>query len=100
MSLPEKITKQEQRIAKLQGKLAREKLKKRKADTRRKIEFGGLVIKAGMDSFPKEIILGALIKAKESLNIDDGQYTVYQSVGKQAFLEKHNTGESNGTDQN
>ena len=86
MSLPSKINKQEQLVARLENELAREKLKKRKADTRRKIEFGGLVIKAEMADLPKDVILGALIKAKESLDNEEGAYTLFESAGKQAFL--------------
>lgn len=39
---------------------------KRRADTRRKIEYGGLVIKAGFAGEDPALILGALILARES----------------------------------
>lgn len=87
MPLPDKIISKEQQIARLESSLAREKIKKRKADTRRKIEFGGLIIKAEMGDFPKDVILGALVKAKETLEREEGAYTLFESTGKKAFLE-------------
>jgi hypothetical protein len=60
MMMLEQIEKEKQVIARCEKSLAMEKLKRRRADTRRKIEFGGLVIKSGMSQFNKSIILGAL----------------------------------------
>lgn len=60
MSIPQEVKKQEQLLARCKKSLVLENLKKRCADTRRKIEFGGLIIKAGMDEWDKFIILGAL----------------------------------------
>lgn len=60
MSIQQTINKQEQSIARCEKSLALEKLKKRRADTRRKIELGGLIIKAGMAEWDKFILLGAL----------------------------------------
>ena len=57
------IIKAEQAVNRLEQNLALEKIKKRKADTRRKIELGGLVIKAKMDQYPEDVILGVLISA-------------------------------------
>ncbi|KTD48053.1 protein TraD [Legionella rubrilucens] len=58
MATKTKIQKQQQAIARCEKSLALEKLKKRRADTRRKIELGGLVIKSGMDGFNKAVIVG------------------------------------------
>ncbi|CAM2746680.1 TPA: conjugal transfer protein TraD [Legionella pneumophila] len=55
------IEKEKQLIARSEKSLALEKLKNRRADTRLKIEFGGLVIKSRMNQFNKSTILGALV---------------------------------------
>lgn len=62
-------------------------MKERKADTRRKIELGGLVIKAKMDKFPKAIILGALIDALENLERDESTKNLFKLKGEAAFME-------------
>ncbi len=81
-----KIIQQEQMIARLERQLAREKIKQRKADTRKKIEFGGLVVKAKLDDMPKDIILGALIRIKEAIDNEPGSKALYQSIGQAAFM--------------
>ena len=53
MTTYDQIIKQQQQVARSEKSLALEKLKIRRADTRRKIELGGLVIKSGMDGFNK-----------------------------------------------
>ncbi|HAT9038830.1 TPA: conjugal transfer protein TraD [Legionella pneumophila] len=60
MTMLEEIEKEKQLIAQCERSLALEKLKKRRADTRRKIELGGLVIKSGMGKFDRSVILGSL----------------------------------------
>ena len=86
METHERIVKKSQEIARLERKLARDKLKKRKADTRRKIEFGGLVIKANMADYSKEIILGALVNARKEIEKEPATQTLYQSIGKAEFM--------------
>ena len=81
------IKKEEQRIARLENSLALEKLKKRRADTRRKIEFGGLVVKAGMDGFNKALVLGALSHAMQLIHQDESYSTLFESMGDKLFLE-------------
>ena len=44
----------------------------RKADTRRKIELGGLVIKAGIDELDRAALLGALLIAADAVRTGDG----------------------------
>ncbi len=46
----------------------------RKSDTRRKIQLGGLVIKAGLDSETTATIFGLLLDAAEKLNNPNKQY--------------------------
>lgn len=66
-------------IGLIEKMLALEKLKKRRADTRRKIELGGLVIKSGMDGYNKSVILGALDYALELLHQDICYKVLFQS---------------------
>ena len=86
MNEHQKIQHKEQSIARLERQLAKAKVKQRKADTRRKIQLGGLIIKAKMDVYPKDVILGALIQAESALK-EEGSRQFYQLIGKNAFLE-------------
>jgi len=88
MNTNENISKLEQHIAKLERKKALLKLKERKQDTRRKIQLGGLVIKAKMAGFSKDIILGALLDAKEQIEASEEAKRVFSLKGKKAFLDK------------
>lgn len=84
----EVIKKAQQKIARLEKALAAEKLKKRRADTRRKIEMGGLVIKSAMDGYNKSIILGALTHSLQLIGQDNHYEKLFQSIGDNLFLEK------------
>lgn len=86
MTTLDKIVKEKQLIARCENSLALEKLKKRKADTRRKIELGGLVIKAGMDGFNKSVVLGALSHALQLLQGDETYVMLFESSGDNLFL--------------
>jgi hypothetical protein len=86
MSAALEIKKQKQKIARLEQELAAEKLKKRRADTRNKIQLGGLVIKSEMSFHDKDIILGALIHAFNNIQEDESCKTFFSSLGKNAFL--------------
>ena len=86
MGTHREIKKKEQDIARLERKWALDKIKKRKAETRRKIEFGGLVVKAKLDDCSKEIILGALIHAKQEIEKEPAAKSRYQSIGQSAFM--------------
>ncbi len=87
METQQKINKKTQTIAHLGRKLAIEKIKERKKQTRRKIELGGLVIKAKMDEFPKDIILGALISVRKEIEKDNNVKSLFQSIGHSSFME-------------
>jgi DNA polymerase I-like protein with 3'-5' exonuclease and polymerase domains len=87
METQNKINKKTQTIACLERKLAIEKIKDRKKQTRRKIELGGLVIKAKMDEFPKDIILGALISVRKEIEKDNNVKLLFQSIGHSSFME-------------
>ena len=59
----------------------------RRLDTRRKIQFGGLVIKAGLAGEEPAVILGLLTAAKQVLS---GQHAAdsrrrWKELGDQAF---------------
>ena len=86
MTTHTQIVKQKQYMARCEKSLALEKLKKRRADTRRKIELGGLVIKSGMDGFNKSVILGALSHAMQLIENDENYLPLIESVGDALFL--------------
>mgnify|MGYP003520082812 FL=1 len=87
METQQKINKKTQTIACLERKLTIEKIKERKKQTRRKIELGGLVIKAEMDAFSKDIILGALINVRKEIEKDNNVKSLFQSIGHSSFME-------------
>jgi hypothetical protein len=84
--MQDKITKQEQLIARLEQQDALTQLKKRKADTRRKIEYGGLVIKSGMHAYTKDIVLGALIYVEQLIANDFDYVALFEGEGQKQFL--------------
>lgn len=86
METQKKINKKTQTIACLERKLIIEKIKERKKQTRRKIELGGLVIKAEMDEFQKDIILGALINVRKEIKKDASIKLILKSIGNAAFM--------------
>ncbi len=83
-----RIKKSTQSLARAQSALSLLTMKERKADTRRKIEFGGLVIKAKMDEYPKAVILGALLTAFEELasETDEAILSLFKAKGERAFM--------------
>lgn len=88
MTMLKQIEKEKQFIARCEKSLALEKLKKRRADTRRKIEYGGLVIKSGMADYNKSVILGALAHSLQLFKTDITYITEFEKVGNQLFLAK------------
>jgi hypothetical protein len=88
MPINEQVKKQTQVVARCEKSLALEKLKKRRADTRRKIELGGLVIKAGMDYFNKTTILGAICHTKILIENDSNYEKLFCSIGESLFMGK------------
>jgi hypothetical protein len=84
--MQDKITKKKQIIPRLEQQDALTQLKKRKADTRRKIEYGGLVIKSGMHAYTKNIVLGALIYVEQLIANDFDYASFFQNEGKHQFL--------------
>ena len=86
MTRPDSIKKTEMTLAKFERKLSLEKIKQRKQDTRRKIEFGGLVIKAEMNDYSKDVILGALFDARKQIEQSDENKRLFEVTGKAEFL--------------
>ncbi|HAT1993776.1 conjugal transfer protein TraD [Fluoribacter dumoffii] len=88
MTLYKKIITQEQLITRLKNSVASTNLKKRRADTRRKIEFGGLIIKSGIDVYNKSIILGALDYTLRLIEQDASYQNLFEARGDTLFLLK------------
>ncbi|ELP4839930.1 conjugal transfer protein TraD [Salmonella enterica] len=59
----------------------------RRDDARRKIQLGGLVIKAGMADYPPAVILGALALAANALKGPNAESTKqrFEAAGDKAF---------------
>lgn len=85
MTTLKQIDKEKQFLARCEKSLALEKLKKRKADTRHKIELGGLVIKAGLHRCEKAIILGALDFSLEFIKHDKHYEKLFLDRGVDLF---------------
>ncbi|MDI2102429.1 conjugal transfer protein TraD [Legionella pneumophila] len=84
----EQINKEQQMLARCEKSLALEQLKKRKADTRHKIELGGLVIKSKLNTYNKAIILGALKHAQELMEKNEQYLKIFESLGDYHFSKK------------
>lgn len=87
MTMLKQIEKEKQNLARCEKSLALEKLKKRKADTRRKIELGGLVVKSGMDGYSKAIIFGALDYANSLIKAQPEYKILFNSNASKLFFE-------------
>lgn len=90
MNLNEQIRKSEQRAARLESSYAMNQIKKRKKETRHKIQMGGLVVKALMDQYSTDVILGALLDAKEQIGNSEDVKRIYQLKGQDAFMTTEN----------
>ena len=66
----------------------------RKADTYRKIQFGGLVIKSGISTHEPAVILGALIEALQRMHGDPSHTFRLKALGDACFRQRqgHITG--------
>jgi len=86
MTTYDQIIKQQQQVARSEKSLASERLKKRCADTQRKIELGWLVIKSAMDGFNKSVILSAVTHAMELIERDGAYVMLFESMDDNLFL--------------
>jgi hypothetical protein len=75
------------KLARLENNLMREREQQRKQDTRRKIELGGLIIKAKLDGLTKAQILGLLVEAESKIKGDLSSPTLqnWHQIGDQSF---------------
>lgn len=62
----------------------------RKAEARRKIQLGGLLVKAGFADEPSNLILGIMLAAREVLSGPDGQKWRALWSDKGGVLFRHN----------
>lgn len=88
MAMLKEIIKEQQMLARTEQSLALEQLKKRKADTRHKIELGGLVIKSTLNTYNKAIILGALKHALKLIETDEQYLKTFESIGDFFLVKK------------
>ena len=86
MTMLEEIEREKQLIARCEKSLAMEKIKKRRADTRSKIELGGLVIKATMNVYDKSIVLGALVHVFQLIDQNNDYLALFQSIGDNLLM--------------
>ncbi|WP_133139671.1 conjugal transfer protein TraD [Legionella genomosp. 1] len=86
MDITKQIIRQKQVICRDQKLLTVEKLRKRRADTKRKIELGGLIIKSGLDSFNKAILLGAFDYLHQAITDSPEQRELFQQQGELIFM--------------
>lgn len=85
MKIYKQIEREKQLIARCEKSIALEKLNKRRADTRLKIELGGLIIKSGMNCYNKAIILGALDHVSQLMRQDEGYKKLFEISGESLF---------------
>ena len=86
MTVLRQIEKEKQLIARCENSLALNELKKRRAETRRKIELGGLVVKSGIDGLNKSVVLGALAHANQLMIHDESYHKLFDDMGSGLFL--------------
>ncbi len=68
----------------LERRQQRDMIKDRKRETREKMIFGGLIIKAGLRKADRAFLLGALIEASR-IPPDTAQYRHLHKIGMEAF---------------
>lgn len=57
----------------------------RKKDAREKIELGGLIVKAGLRSEKRALLLGVLIEAQKKIQGDEAERSHLTAIGAEAF---------------
>jgi len=87
LTLDDKLLKTEQQLNRLHLHLAKERIKKRKADAHNKIQLGGLVIKAHMENHPKDVLLGALLYCKKQMQVDPKLSATFKKLGTAAMCQ-------------
>lgn len=74
----------DQRIVFLERKRQRRMTQERKRETREKITFGGLIIKAGLRRADRAFLLGALIEASR-VPVGTVEHDRLRAIGMEAF---------------
>lgn len=87
METQRKIKFEEAKLNRLKLLQSKQQFQERRQATRKKIELGGLVIKAKIDHLPKDILLGAFVHVAEQLELDPNLEILFQQKGSLAFLE-------------
>lgn len=87
METQRKIKFEEARLNRLKLLQSKQQFQERRQATRKKIELGGLVIKAKIDHLPKDILLGAFVHIAEQLELNSDLEVLFQQKGSLAFLE-------------
>lgn len=87
METQHKIKFEEAKLNRLKLLQSKQQFQDRRQATRKKIEFGGLVIKAKLDHLPKDTLLGAFVHVAEQLELDQNLEALFQQKGSLAFLE-------------
>lgn len=87
MQTQSKIKFEEAKLNRLKLLQSKQQFQERRQDTRKKIELGGLVIKAKIDHLPKDILLGAFVYISEQLELDSKLEILFEQKGSLAFLE-------------
>lgn len=90
MSTSKQFIHSTRKLARLENNLMREREQQRKQDTRRKIELGGLIIKAKLDGLSRAQILGLLVEAAskiagDSKDLNSPILQHWHQIGDQAF---------------
>ena len=85
---PRQLKKVIGQLSYLERQYVRMKNQGRKEDTRRKIQLGGLIKKAGLETESTAVLYGMLLEAAESLYFEnaDNPRTRWQVKGDLAFL--------------
>lgn len=87
METQRKIKFEETKLNRLKLLQSKQQFQERRQATRKKIELGGLVIKAKIDHLPKDILLGAFVHISEQLELNSDLEVLFQQKGSLAFLE-------------
>lgn len=87
MSTTKQLIHSTRKLVRLETNLMREREQQRKQDTRRKIELGGLIIKAKLDRLTKAQILGLLVDAASKIDRDLSSTILqhWHQIGHQTF---------------
>tara|TARA_R110002124_G_scaffold161035_5_gene328305 strand:+ start:2615 stop:2896 length:282 start_codon:yes stop_codon:yes gene_type:complete len=67
----------EQKIAAIEQKVKMNKERARRLDTRKKIQLGGLIVKAKLDNLTSNVLLGILVDARKKLQTEKGRFEKY-----------------------